>query len=1026
MQIMVSRKEEAMKKFAAGYILFILLIFILFTTSAKLFLAPDKPALYKDRNGISCMARTSGKEFQFYGPDGKWENTFMTGVNIGMGKPGYYPGEFAVTKDEFLRWFAQIGEMNSSVIRVYVPQKPEFYDALLQYNRTSKKPLYLIQGVYVNEKEAEHYENVYAEDSSLQDEFRKDIKDAVQMIHGDANIPEQTGRAWGSYRSDVSSYVAGFILGIEWSADLVKGTNKANPDKTEFAGKYVRTKNASPFEIFLAETAEYTVSFETEHYQMQRPVALSNWPTTDPLSHPNEPLKAAEDAVSVDTEHILSTDAFMPGFFASYHVYPYYPDFMSYDTKYQKEGSNPYREYLKELNAWHSVPLLISEFGVPTSRGMTHRNDVLGYHHGHLTEEAQGKAVASMLKDIHDTGCAGGIVFSWQDEWFKTTWNTKDLDLPDRRALWPDVQTSEQSYGILTFDPSHANSTVKVDGSPKEWTEKDLILKQGDLKLSARSDEAYLYLLVKDPDFSKTDRVPLYLPLDTIQGQGNSAWKKLRFERPADFLLKLDGPDNSALKIDPYYNTNYKLYTGNIYGEKEWSRFIRKNSGVFEPIEQLLNRRLYLPETKEWIPFRTFPTGRLIYGITDPESPDYNSLADFYAKDGYVEIRLPWLLLNVKDPSSGKIIGNLHEGDGIPTETASAFYLGLGTEGQAEPVTMKSYSLPSYDTPTYTERLKKSYPLIQNAFSAYHKGGPGPLYKLSLNMRSPLFWLFAMLISLLVYLFIACFFVQIRRNSNHKKKLTSRNLGTYGGMTALHGFLLSADPSEADNLSAWLMTTSFHESLKKALKKRNSDYRNLAAKLAGMLRRSDTAPLLYELLKKYPGDDVFQYNAMLALSLMGEGDYMNRLFQDENYPFSLSFRCFLEILRAYNGNPEALYRNMMKSPSVFVTRVAVKQAGSVQMNALAPVIAGFLETDSESLLIDTIRALGQLKYNESEDKIAAYTSHSRWEVRYMALNALFSMNSRKCRPLLRSGLADPEWQVRRLSAELLEALKQST
>lgn len=36
---------------------------------------------------------------------------------------------------------------------------------------------------------------------------------------------------------------------------------------------------------------------------MQRPLALSNWVTTDMLEHPNEPLEK-EDMVTVNPEHI--------------------------------------------------------------------------------------------------------------------------------------------------------------------------------------------------------------------------------------------------------------------------------------------------------------------------------------------------------------------------------------------------------------------------------------------------------------------------------------------------------------------------------------------------------------------------------------------------------------------------------------------------------------------------------------------------------------------------------------------------
>jgi hypothetical protein len=52
---------------------------------------------------------------------------------------------------------------------------------------------------------------------------------------------------------------------------------------------YVMTSNASPFEVFLAEAADTAITYETERYREQRPVALCNWGTTDPLDHRTNP-----------------------------------------------------------------------------------------------------------------------------------------------------------------------------------------------------------------------------------------------------------------------------------------------------------------------------------------------------------------------------------------------------------------------------------------------------------------------------------------------------------------------------------------------------------------------------------------------------------------------------------------------------------------------------------------------------------------------------------------------------------------
>ena len=62
----------------------------------------------------------------------------------------------------------------------------------------------------------------------------------------------------------------------------------------------------------------------------------------------------------------------------------------------------------------------------------------------------------------------GGIVFIWQDEWFKFSWNTTKYDNTEERPHWNNVQVPEQHFGLLSFE-SH---TINVDGDTSDWKTK--------------------------------------------------------------------------------------------------------------------------------------------------------------------------------------------------------------------------------------------------------------------------------------------------------------------------------------------------------------------------------------------------------------------------------------------------------------------------------------------------------------------------------------------------------------------------
>lgn len=693
-------------------VLLILLVISLTGMTLSILFGCTQPNLAHIENGVSTSARIHEGEFYIYNDD-KFQQSFIKGVNIGATKPGYFPGELAISKLEYLRWFMQITEMNANTIRVYTTMSPAFYEALYDFNATSSKKLYVMHGLWLNEDKIKSIHDPYAEDEHLLNEFISDGKDLVDIFHGNKTMPSRPGFASGTYSYDVSHYIIGWILGVEWDPSFVINTNQLHPDLNHFEGDFLYTQNATPFEVFLAKVGDALLSYEAIHYQTTRPLSYTNWLTTDPLTHPNEP-DLKEDMVSINVENIKTTKKAFAGQFASYHVYPYYPEFMNYSTKYidSYDPINTYRAYLDELNQYHTMPVLVAEFGVPASRGKAHDAKYSGFNQGQLTEKEQGEMISSMIKDINESGSIGALIFAWQDEWFKRTWNTMDFDLEWRRPFWSNVETNEQMFGLLAFEPGE-ELKIKLDGNVEDWEDIPYV-SMGDLSLKATQDERYIYMLI-ELDSHAEDTI--YIGIDTIPNQGNLTHpkSKLTMNRGADFLITMG--ETSKIQVDPYYDAFSHLYA-DVLGmiDKPEGMYIT-NSGLFTGMYHALSRELHIPVTNEIIPFSMYEAGILRKGISDPMHPDYDSLSDYYRTNQYIELRIPYLLLNIMDPSTKTRMSNFKDENVFTGEPFDYIYIGVSVEN--EYMHLSPFTWDNWESPTYHERLKQSYYLVQDAFSKY-------------------------------------------------------------------------------------------------------------------------------------------------------------------------------------------------------------------------------------------------------------------------------------------------------------------
>lgn len=679
-----------------------------------------------NQTGISCRFKAEGDYFYIY-ESGDWKQMFMRGVNIGATEPGLFPGDLTISYDTYYRWFGYISEMNCNCIRIYTLMPPQFYQALGDFNKKAKNKLYLYQGIWVNEEDIERLSDTYAENEKILNDFTTDAVNLVNVIHGKAKIAETAGEAYGTYNTDVSPWLVGWIIGIEWDPNFVINTNNQHPDKKDYDGEYLYTQTASPFEAFLCRVGDALIKHEAKTYKFQVPLAFSNWITTDPLTHPNEP-HFDEDKTTVNTENVKCRN-FGPGMFASYHIYPYYPDSLNYQEDYLEYTDdsgkvNTYEAYLEDLKLAHTVPIIVAEFGIPTSRGMGHES-VMGYNQGMVDETAQGAMLIDMLGSIENAKYAGGIVFTWQDEWFKRTWNNVMLDIADRRPYWSNIQTTEQCFGLLAFDPGKESMAAYVDGDVSEWrnTKPTVTTAQG--KLYIKSDERYLYIMLDagNYDFEKDT---LLIPINTIADQGSlkAAQYNAEFDTAADFLIYINGKNNSHIYVDRYYDAfnYYFLESKKLSDIKAEENAGVKNSGMFDIMRLCYGYNLTVKGTNQVVPDKAYETGKLRYGNGNPKAQEYKSLSDFYFKNGKLEIRIPWQLLNVMDPSGKQQISDFRKTQVISPQAYQSFDFGFAYRTGTESLKITlggSYEYNGWNTPTWHERLKPAYYELQNYFKKF-------------------------------------------------------------------------------------------------------------------------------------------------------------------------------------------------------------------------------------------------------------------------------------------------------------------
>ncbi len=750
--------------------------------------------------------RTSGEHFQVRTGE-EWKTVYVVGVNIGPARPGEYPSTASRDFSVYFEWFRQIGAMNANTVRVYTVLPPAFYQALKAYNETGAPPLWLVQEVWLDED----VEDLYAPQTER--EFQQAIRDTIDLLHGHANLAYRRGHHYGIYTADVSRWVLALAIGREVEPKLVLFTNRKHASHTSYKGDSISLDNGSPTDVWFARMCDLAASYEVEKYNAQRPLTIVNWPPLDPMTHPSEGTYADElrirksvgeeiteviqpdvvyndmDVVSLDITKFRTEPGFAAGLFALYHVYQHWPDFLLHESGYplarDAEGPNRYLGYLQELKRAHpNFPLFIGEYGVSSSLGVSHIHPQ-GWNNGGLTEKQQAELVVRFTKNIRDVGCAGGLVFEWQDEPFKHVGDldTADFERPwERNPFWLNPMDPEKNFGLVGYEP--AGRVPLLRGDPDDWVHAEPLYyiagrptegPPGELRaVYAFSDFAYFYLrLDVEPAALDWSHWNFWIALNTLPGQSGSTLLPeigVRLESGANFLIQLTGPSFSRILIAENYSPNERI---SIPGRSGRTRVWRKKGLNVSLVEsaRFVERITEANMARYGHDGRIFPAldynrSHLPYGTADRTSPEFSNHALWHAdaKKGMIELRIPWGLLLVMDPSSMEVFAgtdqnrytSVHEAWfplSKPTKGITVAVFALYVPGPVQPKVVSSSlpllsggklvsSLPVYtwakwNTVEYRPYFKQSYSALQKVFEDLVRTGKGPPDRKKTTERGP-------------------------------------------------------------------------------------------------------------------------------------------------------------------------------------------------------------------------------------------------------------------------------------------------
>jgi hypothetical protein len=227
-------------------------------------------------------------------------------------------------------------------------------------------------------------------------------------------------------------------------------------------------------------------------------------------------------------------------------------------------------------------------------------------------------------------------------------------------------------------------------------------------------------------------------------GQHRMPRSETRSELGFEFLIDLVSPDSASIRVLPEYNRHdapIDPLTGDDLG-----RFSRRpvlprdrQDGRFDPLFIVINRARF-GRDGVFFPAQRYDRGRLRHGTSFS-----STLSDWFLDEvaGILELRIPWDLLNVTDPSTRTVLADGRTGGRFGVATADRFHVGVEIYRKRKPSEMAG-TLPrrvngtwpasafapwrwhGWTAPRSHARLKPVYDSLRLLWREARGGAPAP------------------------------------------------------------------------------------------------------------------------------------------------------------------------------------------------------------------------------------------------------------------------------------------------------------